>query len=296
MRWWLPLVLVLLFVGRAHALGLPELAAQATPAVVLLTVSDSGGRKLATGTGFFVSADGRIVTNFHVIEGGASVSAKVPDGRELAILGVLAADPSLDIAILQAEGAPFAALTLGDSGKVRPGDEVVVIGSPLGLSATVTAGIVSAVRERGLAGEEHRRKKRLLDDDENDDDTQSWGIQISAAISHGSSGSPIMTSSGDVIAVAVGTRLDGQAVNFGVPIQFVKDLLRDVDPHAALKPLSVVANEERRKPGSHALLRNLGLSAGFFAGLFALYFVVSTLLGWRERRRERRLRAASRGR
>src|SRR5689334_20526276 len=129
MRWWLGLSFVLLFPSRALALELPELATRTSPSVVLLTLSDSSGTKFGSGTGFFVSADGRMITNFHVIRGASSVSATLSDGHEIKILGVLAADPAQDIAILKAEGSPFPALELGDSRVIRPGDEVVVIGS-----------------------------------------------------------------------------------------------------------------------------------------------------------------------
>ena len=65
MRWLLALLLVLLLPGRALALELPELAERTRPSVVLVTVSDASGKKIGVGTGFFVSADGRVVTNFH---------------------------------------------------------------------------------------------------------------------------------------------------------------------------------------------------------------------------------------
>jgi S1-C subfamily serine protease len=283
MRWWIGLAFILLFASPALALELPELAARTAPSVVLLTLADASGKKIGSGTGFFVSADGRVITNFHVIQRAASAEATLSDGRSIKILGVLASDRARDIAILKAEGSPFPALDLGDSGLIRPGDEVVVIGSPRGLSGTVSAGIVSAVREKGVA-EDNPAPRRRVDDDEDNPETRSWGIQITAAISPGSSGSPIMTRSGDVIAVAVGMRLDGQALNFGVPIQVVKELLGGIDAKAIPKPLAAVAKETS---GGREVLTNLGLSAAIFAAIGFVYFAVSRTLSARERRRFR---------
>jgi len=283
MRWSLALLLVLLLPGRALALELPELAERTRPSVVLVTVSDASGKKIGVGTGFFVSADGRVVTNFHVIRGAASATATLSDGHESKILGALVADPAQDIAILKAEGPSAPALALGDSGAVRPGDEVVVIGSPRGLSGTVSAGIVSAVRDKGVTEESAGQRPRVLDDEDRPV-TQAWGIQITAAISPGSSGSPIMTRSGDVIAVAVGTRLDGQALNFGVPIQVVKQLLLGIDAQATPRPLALVTRESSKAEGND-VLRNLGISAAVFAGLSLVYIVVGRILSARARRR-----------
>jgi len=287
MRWWIGLSFVLLFPSRALALELPELAARTNPSVVLLTLADASGAKLGNGTGFFVSADGRMITNFHVIQGASSVSATLSDGHEIKILGVLAADPARDIAVLKAEGPPFPALPLGDSQVIRPGDEVVVIGSPLGLSGTVSAGIVSAVREKGVFQDDPALPRRILDN-KNVPATQSWGIQITAAISAGSSGSPIMTRSGDVIAVAVGTRLDGQSLNFGVPIQVAKELLSGIDAGATPKPLAAFARATSKdRAQGPEVLTNLGISAAVFAGVALVYFLVSRILSAFGRRRSR---------
>lgn len=285
MRWWIGLTFIFLFLfaSPARALDLPELAARTSPSVVLLTLADASGRKIGSGTGFFVSADGRVITNFHVIQRAASAEATLSDGRSIKILGVLASDRARDIAILKVEGPPFPVLNLGDSGLIRPGDEVVVIGSPRGLSGTVSAGIVSAVRDKGVVEDDPAPRTREDDDDDNPE-TRSWGIQITAAISPGSSGSPIMTRSGDVIAVAVGMRLDGQALNFGVPIQVVKELLGGIDARTIPKPLAAVVKETSQ---GREVLTNLGISAAIFAAIGLVYFAVSRTLSARERRRFR---------
>lgn len=238
----------------AAASELSDLADKTKPSVVLLTAWDSAGRKLGTGTGFFVSTDGRIITNHHVIEDGAKITATLSDGSKRAITGLLASDEPRDIAILAAEGGPFPALALGTSTAVKPGDEVVVIGSPMGLSGTISVGIVSAIRAHGVGEDEHGEP----------DKTGSWGIQITAAISPGSSGSPIMTKSGEVVAVAVGTLNGAQALNFGVPIEVAKGMLHDLGPEA--RPTPFGGGED------HDLRRNLIISGGVFGGIGLLFF------------------------
>jgi S1-C subfamily serine protease len=240
--------------ASASASELSDLAEKTKPSVVLLTVEDSVGRKIGTGTGFFASTDGRIITNHHVIEGGARITATLSDGSKHAILGVLASDEPKDIAILAAEGGAFPALALGTSTGVRPGDEVVVIGSPKGLSGTLSVGIVSAIREHGV-GEEQ---------DDEKDKAKSWGIQITAAISPGSSGSPIMTKNGEVVAVAVGTLNGAQALNFGVPIEVAKGMLRELGPQARPAPLG--------GGDDHDLRRSLMISGGLFGAIGLLFF------------------------
>lgn len=256
-------------VASAAGGELAELAERTKPSVVLLTAEDAAGNKLGTGTGFFVSSDGRVVTNHHVVEDAAKVTATLADGSKLVILGRLGADEERDIAILKADGAGLPALTLGDSSGVSPGDEVVVIGSPLGLSGTLTVGIVSAIRQRGV-GKEIAREAEL----------QSWGIQITAAISPGSSGSPIMTRRGEVVAVAVGTLNRAQSLNFGIPIEVVKDMLEKLGPTAPVIPFESTPEQD--------VLRNLAISAAVLAGLVALVALWSFWDARRSRPRARR--------
>jgi S1-C subfamily serine protease len=275
MRRLFPFAVVLVLLGlllpsrTARALELPELAARARPSVVLLTVGDAHRDKASTGTGFFVSKDGRIVTNHHVIEGARKVTGTLVDGRTVDIVGLLADDPEGDIAVLQAPAGEYAPLPLGGSAPLRVGDEVVVIGSPLGLSASFSTGVVSALRDRGLLGEQERHDESLA----------AWAIQITAAVSPGSSGSPIMNRDGEVVGVAVG-KVGGEALNFGVPVDVPKALLARLSPGTTPKAF----------PGGRSLgtLANLGISALVFGVPYSVYLVLKV----RARRREARLRAA----
>ncbi|HVK65997.1 MAG TPA: trypsin-like peptidase domain-containing protein [Polyangium sp.] len=247
---------------------LADLAERTKPSVVLLTMEDATGHKVGTGTGFFVSSDGRIVTNHHVVDGAAKVTATLADGSKLVVLGRLDDDEARDIAILKADGAGLPALSLGDSSGVATGDEVVVIGSPLGLSGTLTVGIVSAKRERGV-GKEIDRASEL----------ESWGIQITAAISPGSSGSPIMTRRGEVVAVAVGTLNQSQSLNFGIPIEVVKGMLEKLGPAAPVIPFEGSPEQD--------VLRNLLISAAVIGGLVAVVAMWSFVTTRRSRPKAR---------
>lgn len=257
-------ILLVAIPARAE-LELPELAARIKPSVVHLSIL-AGGEEVGSGTGFFV-ADHRIVTNHHVIARATAVKAKLSDGREIEVEGVLAADPLRDLAILYVAGDDLPdPLPLGDSKALRQGDGVVVIGSPRGLSGTLSTGIVSAIRGEGLESE---RRDAV--------GTRSWAIQITAAISPGSSGSPVsMRADGTVVAVAVG--LLGQSGNlaFGIPIEEAKAMLAELPADAMPRPFGAAEDGE--------LVRNLVISAIFFCAL-ALAFV---LPGWIARRRARR--------
>lgn len=243
----------MLVAGAAGAGELPELAAQTSPSVVHLSVFDGSEREVSTGTGFFVGGN-RIATNQHVIAGAASMVAKLADGRVLEVAGLLASDEDRDVAIIMVTGDDLPPpLRLGKSAGLRQGDEVVVIGSPHGLAGTLSMGLVSALRGEGVA------------DDAGD--RHHWAIQVTAAISPGSSGSPIMTRDGDVVAVAVGIMRGGANIGFGVPVEVLVDMLATIPPDA--KPAAF--------EGASSVTRNLLISALFF-GAIALAFVIPSLV------------------
>jgi S1-C subfamily serine protease len=254
----------------ARALELPELAERTKPSVVVVTVFDGAGHKLGLGSGFFVSKDGRIVTNAHVIEDAATATATLMDGRTVDIDGVLARDVENDVAILHAAGDAYPPLTLGESTALAPGQEVFVIGNPLGLTGTLSAGVVAAIRDAGPTDDEAPLAHG-----------GSWRIQITAAISPGSSGSPILTRDGRVVAVAVGARLGGESLNFGVPIEYARTMLDKLGEHA--KPEALAGAKHASQSW-----RNLGISALVFAACAAAYTV------WRRREERSPRRRATR--
>lgn len=183
---------------------LPAIVQTLSPAVLSLSITDSAGRQISTGTGFLVSEDGALVTNHHVIEGAAKIVAKADNGALFIVEGLLADDKQADISVLKLQGSRFQKLKIGKSSEVKVGERVVVFGSPLGLEQTVSDGIVSA-----------RRKM---------DGAQEW-LQITAPISPGSSGSPVVNGRGEVIGVATMLLKGGQSLNFAIPVDGFAPLL-----------------------------------------------------------------------
>lgn len=205
-------------------IDLPALARKARPAVMLLVVSDASGKPTSAGTGFVVSSDGKLLTNLHVIEKGQTVEATAHNDAKFEVLGVLAVDREQDLALVKLRARELPVLPLGSSGKIEAGFRIAVIGSPLGLEGTLSEGIVSAVREVP-------------------DDTgvikDKW-LQITAPISPGSSGSPVISASGEVIGVATMVLRGGQALNFAIPVEAAKNLLKKAEASTRLQTLSEV--------------------------------------------------------
>jgi serine protease Do len=190
-----------------------------------MTIVSVDAKDIVQGSGFIISSDGKIVTNFHVVAGKPVLLARRLDGSFLAIKSVLASDKANDLAILQAEGRNLPFVPLGDSDKVKVGEAICVIGSPMLLEGTVSAGIISAVRELGDG-------RKLL--------------QITAPVSEGSSGSPVFNRKGEVIGVASFTLSEGQNLNFAIPSNAVKALLHRLGiAIRPLPPLPTLSLEER---------------------------------------------------
>lgn len=204
-------------IGETESIDLKALAKKARPAVMLLIIYDKAGNKIGTGTGFLISNDGRLITDHHVLEGGASAIARAENGGNFAVEGLLADDATNDLSLLKLDGKGLPFLSFGHSDKLEVGTRLAVIGSPLGLEGTLSEGIVSAVRE--LAGQ-----RQLL--------------QITAAISPGSSGSPVLNASGEVIGVAKAIINEGQSLNFAVPSARALELVAKSEKKPAIQPLT----------------------------------------------------------
>jgi Tfp pilus assembly protein PilF len=200
---WLVLLLIIpLKVASAQDI-LPELVRRIKPSAVALETFDSHGEKLSRGSGFFIDTD-RIVTNRHVLEGAYRAEVHSSTGSVFPVKGVLAVDAEGDIAVLKIDPPTPAIRPLSlDKTSPQEGESVVVIGNPLGLEGSVTNGIVSAVRDIPTFG-------RI--------------IQITAAISAGSSGSPVVNMQGQVIGIATLQITGGQSVNFAIPSERISQL------------------------------------------------------------------------
>jgi serine protease Do len=170
-------------------------------------------RVQAGGSGVLISADGEILTNYHVIanpKGGEStIQVKISDDRSFKAT-VLGRDKELDIALIKigASHLPFA--RLGDSDALRVGEWVVAIGNPLGLDHTVTQGIISA-KGRQISGP----------------GLESF-LQTDAAINRGNSGGPLLNLKGEVIGINTAIRPDGQNIGFAVPVDKISLVLKDL--------------------------------------------------------------------
>ena len=160
----------------------------------------------------------RLFTNQHVIAGAASIAAINSNGAIFLFERVVAEPSGVDLAILKFKASDVPFLTLGNSTTVVEGQKVIVIGNPTGLTGTVSDGIISALREN-----------RSL-------------IQITAPISPGSSGSPVIDENGDVIGVATLQSAEGQNLNFAIAVENVSAALAKVQSEQIAR--SVVSNSD----------------------------------------------------
>jgi putative serine protease PepD len=167
-----------------------DIAQRVLPSVV--SISARGARGGGSGTGFIIDSTGFILTNNHVISDaavdGGRIEVQLNDGTTLAAT-IVGRDSAYDLAVLKVDRTGLTALTFGDSDQVAVGDAVIAIGSPLGLSGTVTLGIVSAKDRAVTAGEDAG------------DNSYINAIQTDAAINPGNSGGPLVNSAGAVIGV-----------------------------------------------------------------------------------------------
>jgi len=195
---------------------IPTIAKLANQSIVSIVMSDKNGNPIAQGSGFLATNDGLIVTNYHVISEGSSAVAKLPDGAFYAIDGVLNFEKARDVAVIKAHGKSFKPVVLGDSDRVQVGEEVVAIGSPLSLESTVSNGIVSAVRTIADQGGKF--------------------LQITAPISPGSSGGPLFNMAGEVVGITTMYVKGGENLNFAIPVNDAKSLLRSLSAIAQKFP------------------------------------------------------------
>ncbi|TCB95559.1 trypsin-like serine protease [Micromonospora zingiberis] len=185
-------------------------AEKTVPGVVSVLVGGAGGAA-ASGSGFAVDSEQHIITNDHILAKGRGgpVTVELPDGRRFAA-EVVGREPGSDLAVLRVPAAAgLTSLPLAKPGSTRVGEPVLAVGSPLGLSGTVTAGIVSALdRQVRLGGNQHR------------------AVQTDASINPGNSGGPLVNARGEVVGVntAIAT-IDGNGsigIGFAIPIEQVQ--------------------------------------------------------------------------
>jgi len=195
-----------LFSGVAFA-DLGEMVEKLQSSLVSITALN-GGELFATGSGFVINERGIVATNYHVIEGSDALILKISNGETYDNVMVLAADQRRDLALLKIPAIGLNALTFAPVDSASVGDSIYAFGNPLGLEGTLSSGIVSA--------------KRLWDGVQI--------LQISAPISSGSSGGPVVNTSGEVIGVSTAGMDDGQNLNFAMPAKHVQAMLETNSP------------------------------------------------------------------
>ena len=192
------------------------IAARVSPSVVSIEVNN--GNNGGTGSGFFLDSTGHILTNNHVISlaatAGASIQVKLANGKNYGAK-LVGRDISYDLAVIKISVTDAPALQLGDSDAVQVGDGVIAIGSPLGLTGTVTSGIISA-KNRPVTSGGGTRESSFIN-----------ALQTDAAINPGNSGGPLVDLSGAVVGInsaiaTTGSGFGGQSgsigLGFAIPI------------------------------------------------------------------------------
>jgi len=185
--------------------SLPSLIKRIKPSTVIIFTYDDKGDFLKLGSGFFISQNGDVITNYHVIQGASSAEIKTSDGKTYLITYIVAGDEQNDIIRLSVNIPSQYVYPLSLSKTIpEVGERIFVYGSPLGLENTVSDGIVSAIR-----------------------DIPDYGriIQITAPISPGSSGSPVLNLQGEVIGIASFQMVEGQNLNFAIPSEKITSLI-----------------------------------------------------------------------
>lgn len=181
---------------------------------------DRQPRPASQGSGFFISEDGYLVTNNHVVDGGASFTVVTDDGTEFDAK-LIGTDPRTDLAVLKVDGeGKFTYVDFAEDPKVRVGDWVVAVGNPFGLGGTVTAGIVSA-RGRDIGAGPY-------------DDF----IQIDAAVNRGNSGGPAFNLSGQVVGIntAIFSPSGGNVgIAFAIPASTARSVVRELIDNGAVQ-------------------------------------------------------------
>ena len=195
---------------QSKELSAEDVFAKCSKAVVRIDVYDSRSRMRGQGSGFFVSKAGLVVTNYHVIARAASANVLFSDGKHLPVKGLVASMPKKDLALLKVDSSDVPHLKLAARQPVV-GAKVYAIGTPEGLTNTLSAGLVSGVRTEGAL----------------------TLIQTTASITHGSSGGPLLNKLGRVVGVTTAGIGKGN-LNFAVSLRHVRALLKNVKE---LKPL-----------------------------------------------------------
>ena len=174
--------------------------------------------EIGGGTGFFITEDGLMLTNKHVVSDEDAVYTVITNSGEEYVAEVVARDAFLDIALLQVDGEGFPTLAFGDSDLIDVGQTAIAIGNSLSeFQNSVTKGIISGIDRTILAGDGFGESELIQE-----------AIQTDAAISEGNSGGPLINLFGQVIGVNTAVSNEGQSIGFAIPINEAKSIIDDV--------------------------------------------------------------------
>ncbi len=192
-----------------------EIAKAGIKSTVSIVALDKIAQPLSYGSGFIIDNE-TIVTNVHVIEGSNSAYVLM-NGQEkkYSVSGYVAIDKAKDLVILKVSGLYGTALTLGSESFPEIGEKIYAVGNPKGLNGTFSEGIISGIRDL----------------------TTNQVLQITAPISPGSSGGPVLNSSGQVVGIAFASFSEGQNLNFAIPVKYLSTLKSKI---ATVTPLTTV--------------------------------------------------------
>ncbi len=230
-------LLIAMPLRAAEQMSVRQIAANAQMAVATVRAY-AAGEEISLGSGFFIREDGVLVTNLHVVAGADAISIEIDSGEIYDNVYALAHDERRDLILLQIPASKLFTLSIADDRSIEVGDRVFVIGNPLGLEGTFSDGMLSAKRvEDGVAY-----------------------LQVTAPISQGSSGGPVLNSAGQAIGVTTLTYTEGQNLNMAIPARHAADLLALAGEPvlfetmaADLKPEETPGEEDRATESAHLL-------------------------------------------
>jgi hypothetical protein len=189
----------------AKFISISDITARSSESIVSIKTKDKQGKAIGIGSGFVISADGIIATNFHVLESAYQAEVKIGE-KVFKDVEFIKGAAEFDIALIKIDARDLKFLPIGNSDNLVNGQSIVVLGNPWGLERTVTNGLVSSLRLQD--------NMKL--------------IQMSAPVSPGSSGGPVLNESGEVVGITtIASFLFAQNLNFAIPINYLEKLLKE---------------------------------------------------------------------